>query len=230
MNQSIAIPEHVLDQWQQIVEIMARLLHVPSAIITRVDLPQIEVFRASRNPENPYHAGQRVEIANHYCEAVVQSRERLRIVHAPDEDRWKNAPEIAYGIVSYLGYPIQWPDGEIFGTLCVLDSKANPYGPEYEQLLEQFRSLVEAHLVLIHQREELERSRAELQQRLDEIKTLRGIIPICAGCKKIRNDAGYWEQVEQYIAARSEADFSHGLCPACAQRLYGYRRPSKQAK
>ncbi len=53
-----------------------------------------------------------------------------------------------------------------------------------------------------------------------EIKTLRGILPLCSSCKKIRNDEGYWEQIESYIRDHSEADFSHGLCPDCAERLY----------
>jgi hypothetical protein len=60
----------------------------------------------------------------------------------------------------------------------------------------------------------------DLEQSLDEISTLRGILPICAGCKKIRNDDGYWERVEQYIHDRSRAAFSHGICPDCADELY----------
>ncbi|MDH5299484.1 MAG: hypothetical protein OEV91_10740, partial [Desulfobulbaceae bacterium] len=50
---------------------------------------------------------------------------------------------------------------------------------------------------------------------LAEVKTLRGIIPICMICKRIRNDKGYWEQVEVYVHHHSEANFSHGVCPEC---------------
>ena len=60
----------------------------------------------------------------------------------------------------------------------------------------------------------------ELRQALSQIKTLRGLIPICASCKKIRNDQGYWEHLEKYIGEHSEADFTHGLCEACARKLY----------
>lgn len=60
----------------------------------------------------------------------------------------------------------------------------------------------------------------KLQDALDKIKTLRGIIPICASCKKIRDDKGYWNQLENYIKEHSEADFSHGICPDCAKKLY----------
>ena len=60
----------------------------------------------------------------------------------------------------------------------------------------------------------------ELRKTLDHIKTLRGIIPICSNCKKIRDDAGYWNQVEIYVRDHTEAEFSHGMCPDCIAQLY----------
>lgn len=76
----------------------------------------------------------------------------------------------------------------------------------------------------IAMRKESEKKRekliTELTQALDEIKTLEGIIPICANCKRIRDDKGYWNQIEAYISSRSEARFSHGICPECRQKLY----------
>jgi hypothetical protein len=63
---------------------------------------------------------------------------------------------------------------------------------------------------------ELAQERAEkLEKALNEIKTLKGILPICASCKKIRNDKGYWQQVEVYVHDHSDAEFSHGYCPEC---------------
>jgi hypothetical protein len=55
---------------------------------------------------------------------------------------------------------------------------------------------------------------------LSKVKTLSGLLPICAKCKKIRDDQGYWNQIELYIARHSEAEFSHGICPSCAIELY----------
>lgn len=60
----------------------------------------------------------------------------------------------------------------------------------------------------------------KLQTALAEIKQLSGLLPICAYCKKIKNDEGYWEQIETYIRDHSEVKFTHGLCPACAKMLY----------
>lgn len=69
---------------------------------------------------------------------------------------------------------------------------------------------------------EIERDRVihELQTALSEVKTLRGLIPICATCKKIRDDKGYWKQIESYIREHSDAEFSHSICPHCAKKLY----------
>ena len=66
----------------------------------------------------------------------------------------------------------------------------------------------------------LEARNKELEEALSKVKTLRGLLPICASCKKIRDDQGYWQQVEVYVRDHSEAEFSHGLCPDCAKKLY----------
>jgi AmiR/NasT family two-component response regulator len=66
----------------------------------------------------------------------------------------------------------------------------------------------------------LRRLNAELQAALGQVKRLSGLLPICSSCKKIRDDQGYWTEVEIYILEHSEADFTHGLCPDCAKRLY----------
>ena len=68
---------------------------------------------------------------------------------------------------------------------------------------------------------ERERMINELKEALASVKTLCGLIPICASCKKIRDDKGYWRQVEVYVRDRSEAEFSHGVCPDCMKTLYG---------
>ena len=60
----------------------------------------------------------------------------------------------------------------------------------------------------------------ELTEALGNIKTLRGLLPICASCKKIRDDRGYWQKVESYISEHTQAEFTHGICPECLRRLY----------
>jgi len=60
----------------------------------------------------------------------------------------------------------------------------------------------------------------ELQEALSKVKTLSGMLPICSSCKKIRDDKGYWNQIESFFLTHSEAQFSHGLCPDCMKKLY----------
>lgn len=86
---------------------------------------------------------------------------------------------------------------------------------------------VKTHLALRMMQKQLEKKNAqlesqkrELERTLAEISTLRGILPICANCKKIRDDTGYWNQVEKYIVEHSDAKFSHGICPDCFRKLY----------
>jgi PAS domain S-box-containing protein len=84
----------------------------------------------------------------------------------------------------------------------------------------------------ITERRKAEREREQLVGRLQaalrEVKTLSGLLPICSHCKKIRDDQGYWNQIELYIRARSNADFTHSICPDCAQKLYPDLYPDNQ--
>lgn len=73
---------------------------------------------------------------------------------------------------------------------------------------------------LIKEHNELVRERDKLEEALEEIKTLQGIVPICSFCKKIRDDEGYWSQVENYVTEHTHAEFSHSICPDCAKKHY----------
>jgi hypothetical protein len=77
-------------------------------------------------------------------------------------------------------------------------------------LMRWFPKLIEHHELM----------KKDLQRATTETKFLSGLLPICASCKKIRNDAGYWTQIEAYIRDHSEAEFSHGICPECSKNLY----------
>jgi len=88
------------------------------------------------------------------------------------------------------------------------------------QLSDSFQKVKKQKQQLQDQNQLLEKKQAELQQALENIKTLRGLIPICAHCKKIRDDEGFWKQVETYVSEHTLATFSHGLCPTCMKEHY----------
>jgi CheY-like chemotaxis protein len=98
---------------------------------------------------------------------------------------------------------------------------AEPFGYILKPFEErELHAAIEMALYRHKAEEERERLIHELEDALAEIKTLRGILPICSSCKKIRDDEGYWNQLEAYIQEHSEAVFSHGLCPECGKKLY----------
>ena len=85
-----------------------------------------------------------------------------------------------------------------------------------------YKAIEKSALLRIIRRQEEEKDQliVELRLALEQVKTLRGIIPICAQCKQIRDDKGYWQQVEAYVSTHSEAQFTHGICPNCILELY----------
>ncbi len=80
--------------------------------------------------------------------------------------------------------------------------------------------VVFANIILILAVSEFVKEKKKLEKALAEVKTLSGLLPMCASCKKIRDDKGYWNAVEQYIGERTDTKFSHGICPDCMKKLY----------
>jgi CheY-like chemotaxis protein len=120
-------------------------------------------------------------------------------------------------------------DVPIIFMTCLSDQKiferalqTHPYGyiiKPYE--INELRSAIEIAMVKHDAAMEREALIVQLQDAQREVKTLSGLLPICASCKRIRNDDNSsWQAIEAYIASHSEADFTHGICPDCADRLY----------
>ncbi len=105
------------------------------------------------------------------------------------------------------------------GTLNYLRKPIN-----FEELLitiEKGLGIIELHEKLKNKTAKLTESNKKLKKALSEIKQLGSLLPICASCKKIRDDKGYWNQIEVYIQTHTNTLFSHGLCPDCGEKLYG---------
>lgn len=125
-----------------------------------------------------------------------------------------------YGISNIVGHYFKLFSFMLIYQAVITIGIRDPY-----QLI--FNDLNEANLALgaeIERRKQLETQREvviqDLQSALNEIKVLKGILPICMHCKKIRDDSGYWNQLEHYIVSHSHADFSHGICPDCMEKHY----------
>jgi GAF domain-containing protein len=217
------IPESIQNNWQNIIDIAAKILNVPAALIMRIVDSDITVLLSSKTDNNPYTVGAKEQFKDSglYCETVIKTNKMLLIPNALSDEHWKNNPDIKLNMISYLGFPIVLPDNTHFGTICVLDNKENSYSELYIDLIKHFHDMIERDIELLYMNYTLGEKNKKLNDFLSEIHILRGVLPICANCKKIRDDKGYWNQLEEYFEKYSEVHFSHGLCESCAEKLYG---------
>ena len=118
----------------------------------------------------------------------------------------RNARIPAGADVSATGRPMMDEDGELLGGVIV------------------FRDVTQKKKMAAEREDLLQK----MMEALSQVKTLSGLLPICAGCKSIRDDKGYWRRLEAYISEHSQAEFSHGLCPKCASELYPEAFPVKK--
>lgn len=109
---------------------------------------------------------------------------------------------------------------EIIGLLQFNDRREGCFTLEMIHFFEGIGESIGIALMRKQAEEEREKLVKELKKALSEVKKLSGLLPICASCKKIRDDQGYWNQIESYLRAHSEAEFSHGICPDCVEKLY----------
>ena len=121
---SPTIPPEKIALWQDVVNALADLVEIPSALIMRLADPYIEVFVSSQSDGNPYHPGDKEKVwgSGLYCETVLKTSDKLLIPNALKDEHWKNNPDVKLNMISYLGYPIMFPNGNPFGTICILDN------------------------------------------------------------------------------------------------------------
>lgn len=148
------IPAAMLNKWQRIVNLMSDVMRAPAALITRATSQQIEMFVRNDNPNNPYQYGElSPRHCGLYCDEVIQSQRPLLIKNAYESAQWNENPDLEHGLSFYLGYPLNWPDNSLFGTICVLDRRDNQDAIRYRDLIEEFQQLVCEDLEFLYQLE-----------------------------------------------------------------------------
>ena len=175
-----SIPNHTLQEWQRVVDLIVRIAGARVGLIMRVHTDQIEGFIASNTEKNPYHVGETERLPNSglYCETVIANQEMVLIPNAMETVKWRNNPDLKHNLLSYLGFPIRLPNGQPFGTICLLDDKENEYSTDVIELMEKMRDLIEQHLKLEEKLflQQHFTNNSFLQKVLDHIPT-----PICYG-------------------------------------------------
>ncbi len=200
---------HILDTgaeqaYDDITALAAYLCEAPIALISLVD--ESRQWFKSRVGMNRQETPRDVAFCAH---AILQSeplivRDALKDARFADSALVTRAPHIRF----YAGFPLSSPEGFALGTLCAIDRKPRQITPRQKTAMLALARQVMALL-------ELRRVSRRMAEALEKVKTLHGLLPICAWCKRIRDDKGYWSQVEAYVHEHTGADFTHGICPDC---------------
>jgi len=173
---TLDIPFAVQESWQKSIDLIAKLAKIPAALVMRVHHKEIEVFRTSNSSGNPYEKGELASLGTGlYCETVMQERTRLLIPNALTDPSWHQNPDIKLNMIAYIGFPIIWPDGSVFGTICMLDNKTNTFSDDQSDLLFQFKELIEFSLRSIYKQALLDMSINDNKELECERRTLESL-------------------------------------------------------
>lgn len=199
-------PEAVFDD---LVAVAAHICGAPMSLISLIDESR-QWFKARVGLELPETRREHA-----FCAHAILDTRPLIVPDATTDTRFADNPYVvdAPSIRFYAGAPLVTPEGHALGTLCVLDRVPRELTASQ---LDALQALARQATALLEWRKTM----AQLATALESVRALEGLIPICSGCKSMRDDTGYWQRVESYLADRSGATFSHGLCPDCITRMY----------
>jgi GAF domain-containing protein len=181
------------------------------------------------------------------CGSAAFKRSRVVVEDVMSDPRWVSFRELAQRaeLRACWSQPIFSSRQDVLGTFAMyyrkprlpsvlhvqfIESFAHIAGVAIERdrnqrELEAYRNELEARVAI--RTAELEKANQDLRRAMSDIKVLSGMLPICSACKRVRDDSGYWAQIESYIAERSQAEFTHGICPDCAGKFYPAHRRSE---
>ena len=205
---------HILDtgteqSYDDVTTLAAHICEVPIAMISLVD--EDRQWFKSRLGVKQQQTPREVAFCAH---AILQ--DKPFIIRDATKDKRFAGNSLVTGeshIRFYAGIPLVNPEGLALGTLCVVDHQPRRLSAAQQKALQALSRQVMALL-------ESRRVSARLANALEQVKTLQELLPICAWCKRIRDDEGYWNQVEAYIHKYTGADFTHGICPQCLEKLH----------
>lgn len=137
---------------------LAKLCNVPSALIMRRNPSTMEVMSTSKGADSPYEQHELAPLNKElYCETVIDEQKALNIPNALKDPEWDKNPDIKLGMISYYGVPLNWPGGDPFGTICVLDSVERHLTEDQKQIIFQFGQIIETSLELETANQQLKR-------------------------------------------------------------------------
>ncbi|MBU0548958.1 MAG: PAS domain S-box protein, partial [Candidatus Omnitrophica bacterium] len=169
------ITKEVLDKWKEGLDLISNLVNIPAGLIMKTYPLEVEVLISSATLNNPYKTGQKFNLdTGLYCESIIAQHTLLIITNARKDPRWAQSPDVSLGMVSFFGLPLMWPDGEMFGVICLLDKKERNFSSSTQKIFLLFKKSIDSDLDLLlkmgeHKRSKngLERLKEELELRVD---------------------------------------------------------------
>ena len=162
-----------------------------------------------------------------FCAHTILGEDVMVVEDAACDERFAGNPLVTGDprIRFYAGAPLIDHKGNALGSICVIDRHPRTITAEQNQALMALARQVMSLL-------ELRRTSAELASALTDLKTLHGLLPICSHCKGVRDDDGYWQEIDTYLKAHTEADLTHSICPACLKEHHPgtYKRMHSEGK
>ena len=234
LNTILEIEQHVsgMDYLRSLVKNIALTFEAKYVLVGRAtpsenDSIQTDVFWG----DNDYLDNFTYKLKNTPCENVVSGNRVCVYPEGVANKFSKDKLLVQMEVDSYVGSPILTREGKLSGIIVLLDSKPVQDVGFFTAIIEFLAARIAAEFEKYYIKEELkrqvvektcelEKTNQELTTALAEIKTLRGIIPICSNCKKIRDDQGFWQQVESYVTEHTEVAFTHSICPDCIKDFY----------
>lgn len=197
---------------QRLTRLASRFVGAPVSIVSLV-LDDRQVFAAEVGVAEPWKSRGGTPMSYSFCQHVVTSGEALVVPDARRDARVSDNPAVHdLGVEAYAGVPLETSEGQRLGSFCVIDDRPRPWTDEEIEVL---RDLAAAAMTEI----ELRTTAAALDDALAKVRTLKGLIPVCSWCSKIRNDEGFWDGLVAYMTRHTGAQISHGICPKCEVKL-----------
>jgi two-component sensor histidine kinase len=164
------VPAVVVAKWQRLVDLLSEIFDVPASLVMKMTDREMSVLLSSQNPENPYSPGDSDSLGHGlYCETVIGHRAPLEVPDALEQDAWKDNPDVKLNMTSYLGFPLLWPDGSVFGTICCLDSRRRKYSETFKKLMRTFKEVIELDLHQILEMHDLQARNTDKERIIREI-------------------------------------------------------------
>ncbi|RCW54918.1 HD domain-containing phosphohydrolase [Halanaerobium sp. ST460_2HS_T2] len=148
---NIKIAETVMQQWQQLLDLLMDFSEAQDALITSYQEPYLRIEKGSSNPDNIFSEGDRFKVEQLYCNQVIDKKTALEINNAASIKKWQNSIYLEKGLIAYLGYPILWPTGEIYGTVCLHANQQLVFADLVKKQLGFIKNLIESDLEIIYQ-------------------------------------------------------------------------------